>query len=88
MAGIIYHELGLKFNSPTINLYIKKEEFLNLVNHLKEYKNAKMIEIKEKDIDYPIGKLINKKYGDITIYFMHYNSFEEAKKNGKNDIIE
>lgn len=80
MAGIIYHELGLKFNSPTINLFIKKDEFLNLVNHLKEYENSKLIEIKEDGIDYPIGKLINKKYGDITIYFMHYNSFEEAKE--------
>ena len=79
MAGIIYHELGLKFNSPTINLFIKKEEFLILINHLKEYQNSELIEVKEEGINYPIGKLINKEYGDITIYFMHYLSFEEAK---------
>lgn len=79
-GGIIYHELGLRFNSPTINVGIKHNDFLNFVKHLKEYKDNEMIEIKEKGINYPIGKLINKKYGDIKLYFQHYNSFEEAKE--------
>lgn len=70
----IYHDLGLKFNSPTINLFFYPSDFLKFVNNLEYYLS---LEIKECDIkeNYPVGKL-----GDIKIYFMHYKSFNEAKK--------
>lgn len=79
-AGIIYHELKLKFLSPTINLLMEKFDFLNFVEHIEDYKKSKLVEVKEPEKPYPVGILINDKYGDIRIEFMHYKSFNEAEE--------
>ena len=79
IAGYIYHELNMRFNSPTINLYIDKDVFMFWVKHLKEYIDADLIEIKEEGINYPIGILRKENLKDIRINFLHYKSFEEAK---------
>lgn len=72
MGGIIYHDLGLRFNSPTINLKILPDDFIKLVENLNDYMSCDLIEI-ESDLKYPVAKL-----KDITIYFVHYKTFEEA----------
>lgn len=72
-AGVIYHDLGLKFNSPTVNLYFKAEDFLKFAENLKYYLSLEVKET-ESNLPYPVGLL-----GDVKIYFMHYKSFEEAK---------
>ena len=36
-GGIIYHDLGLPFNSPTINLSMDTDDFIKLVSNLKYY---------------------------------------------------
>lgn len=72
-AGVIYHDLGLKFNSPTVNLYFKAEDFLKFAENLEYYLSLEVKET-ESDLPYPVGML-----GDVKIYFMHYKSFEEAK---------
>ncbi|MCR5704429.1 MAG: DUF1919 domain-containing protein [Eubacterium sp.] len=71
----IQHDLGLKFNSPFINLWIKPKDFILLLKDFDSYINAELIEVFEDNITYPIGQL-----KDITLYFQHYKSFEEAKK--------
>ena len=82
VGGLIYHQYGTKFLSPTINLYIKLNEFNYFCLYLEEYIRGKMIEISEEEKNFPIGLLIPKsnKLPKIRIYFMHYNSFEEAIK--------
>ena len=72
-AGVMYHDLGLKFNSPTVNLYFKAEDFLRFVENLESHLSLELEET-ESDLPYPVGML-----GDVKIYFMHYKSFEEAK---------
>lgn len=73
-GGIILHDLGLQFNTPTINLYFGAEDYLKFVSDLSGYLQKELTET-ESGYDYPAGRL-----GDIIIYFMHYSSFAEAKK--------
>lgn len=35
-GGFIYHDLGLRFNSPTINLFFYKDHFFTFLEHLEE----------------------------------------------------
>ena len=37
MGGILLHDLGLRFLSPTVNLMMRQNEFLQFVLHLDEY---------------------------------------------------
>lgn len=75
IGGIIYHRLDKKFLSPTINLWMHQFDFLKFVLNLKEYisKDLKFI---ESEYNYPVAML-----GDITIYFNHSKTEEEAKLN-------
>lgn len=73
VGGIILHELGQRFNSPTVNLFIGARDYLKLLSDLEFYLAQPLTEI-ETERPYPVGAL-----GDITLFFMHYDTFEEAK---------
>ncbi len=81
VAGVIYHNLNLRFTSPTINLFIKGEEYLEFVKNFKYYSECDLEEVTDTSVGYPVGKLIAKDqdHQDIHIYFQHYSSFSEAK---------
>lgn len=69
----ISHDLGLRFNSPTVNLYFHIGDFVKLLENLKYYLS---LELKEAKWDkYPIGML-----GDIKVKLLHYKNFQEAKE--------
>ena len=72
IGGIVSHDLGLQFLSPTVNLKILPDDFIKFVENLEEYLSIEPIKI-ESELPYPVAKL-----KDITIYFVHYKSFEEA----------
>ena len=74
-GAFILHDLGLRFNSPFVNLWIRPQDFLKLLLDLDTYMKSDIKEIFEDGICYPIGQL-----RDINLYFQHYSSFEEAKK--------
>lgn len=81
IGGCMYHDLKLKFLSPTINLYFEHHGFIDFILHLEDYiKNGKLFECKEKEKsnNAPIGILKCKNLPDIKIHFLHYNSFSEA----------
>lgn len=74
-GGVMYHDLGLKFNSPTINLYMECEHFIKFCENLPYYLNCEMMTYEgEIERNYPIAQL-----GDLILYLVHYKSFEEAK---------
>lgn len=73
IGGIICHILGIRFNSPFVNLWIKGDDYVKLLYNLKEYMSLPLEFTKEEGIEYPIGQL-----GDINIYFMHYKSEKDA----------
>ena len=74
-GALILHDLGVRFNSPFVNLWIKPNDYIKLLKDFDRYMAEEMTEIKEDGIDYPVGKL-----GDVTIYFQHYDSFEQARE--------
>lgn len=72
IGGIISHDFGLQFLSPTVNLKILPDDFIKFVENLDEYLKEEVVEI-ESDLPYPVGML-----KDITLYFVHYKTFEQA----------
>ena len=75
IAGVLYKDLNKKFNSPTINLYFSHNDYIKYCQNLNYYINKELEEQKSNYL-YPVGKL-----GDISVHFMHYDSFKEAKEN-------
>lgn len=80
VGGIIYHDLGLKFMSPTINLSMSNEDFIEFLENLESFtgQDAQLIECHDGHYKYPVGELIVDDIS-IKIEFVHYRSFEEAK---------
>lgn len=72
IGGVIYSDLNIRFNSPTINLYMIPSDFIKFCENLDFYLNCELIEIKN-DVHF-VGRL-----SDIEIHFLHYKSFEEAR---------
>lgn len=73
-AGIIYHRLGMKFLSPTINMFIWQDDFLKFVLDLPHYLGCELQFI-ETEEPYPVAML-----DDIKLYFNHYKTAEEARE--------
>ena len=78
-GGILYHDLGLQFMSPTVNLYMRAEDFIKFCENLKHYLSIDdMAECKDPgfigDRKYPVAYL-----DDIVLYLVHYKSVEEAQ---------
>ena len=76
-GGILLHDLGLRFCSPTVNLWIEPTDFLEFLRHLDSYLTAEVIfdSAAETQYGYPVGVL----NGKVKLYFQHYGSREEAK---------
>lgn len=84
IGGTMYNDLGLRFLSPTINLFFGHHGFIDFVNHIDEYKDAELIntgrfDIGENGIHGPICLLNKHGLPTIEIHFLHYASFEEAR---------
>lgn len=73
IGGVFYHDMEMKFLSPTINLFFEEPDFIRFVSKLKYYLELEL-EMRWEET-YPIGRL-----DDIQIYFMHYTSCKEAKE--------
>lgn len=72
IGGVFYHDMGLQFTSPTINLYLTGKDFVTFVLNLDYYLSLKLRMTWGEE--YPIGYL-----DDIAIYFMHYDTCQEAE---------
>ncbi len=79
IGGTIYHRLGKRFLSPTINLFIPERQFPDFCMNLKYYL-AQEPEIVESELPYPLGKLRGdgKEIPEIEIHFNHDSDPIEA----------
>ncbi|MBS6180963.1 MAG: DUF1919 domain-containing protein [Erysipelotrichaceae bacterium] len=73
MGGVILHELGLRFDTPTVNLWFESEDYIKFLEHMSDYLQYELVEI-QTDCSYPVGLL-----KDIKIYFQHYTNLQQAK---------
>ncbi len=74
-AGCIYHDLGLQFSSPTINLFFSAEDYVKFLERLDYFLNTDLTAVISTE-KFPVGKLNN----ELTLNFVHYNTFEQAKE--------
>ena len=74
IGGVLYHELGIQFQSPTINMYIEAKDFIKFCKNLEEYLKKDIQYVEQKEREYPVARL-----GDIKLYCVHYKNFEEVK---------
>lgn len=83
-AGMILHDFGVQFNSPTVNLYFDGTDFYDFAENLEFYIDRPVVQIENTNTDsngtdYPMGKIEgDETHKDIVIHFLHYHSFEEA----------
>lgn len=81
MGGLLFHDLGLQFKSPTVNLMIPQTDFAKFVLDMDKYLNTEFVFFKNEKSNFPCAKL-----DDITVYFTHYSSEEEAEKKWKERV--
>ena len=74
-GAMVLHDLGLRFNTPTVNLYFKADEYILFLQNLKNNLSADLRDVTE-DNPFPVG-LLNE---TVHLYFMHYKSFKEAEE--------
>lgn len=73
IGGVFYHEMGMQFLSPTVNLFFQEPDFMCFVTNLDYYLGLDLC--MQWGEEYPIGFL-----DDVRIDFMHYDTCEEAKE--------
>ena len=83
-GAYLLHELGLRFDTPTVNLYFTAPDFVKFCRRLEHYLSLDVSEctdteglIPEKS--YPVGSLGTGE-DEIHIHFMHYKNFQQAKE--------
>lgn len=79
IGGVISHDMHLQFRSPTVNLCFENEQFIIFCEHLEYYCSLPVTEVTDSGRNYPVGKLIGQ-YGEVKLFFMHYSSFDEARR--------
>lgn len=74
-GAFMCHDLGLRFNSPFVNLWLPAKDYIKLLGDLEGYLSSELEFVKDETVSYPVGKL-----RDVTIYFQHYKTEEEARQ--------
>lgn len=75
LGGILFHDLGLKFQSPTVNLMMTQPDFIKFVTNLDHYLNGELQFFDHSEYTCPCAHL-----EDITIHFTHYKTPADAAK--------
>lgn len=78
IGGILFHDLGIKFMSPTVNLMMNQKEFLEFVLNLDTYLEGELAFFEHKEYTCPCAKLIANDLPEITVHFTHYKDKEHA----------
>ncbi|OLA61845.1 MAG: hypothetical protein BHW48_03045 [Roseburia sp. CAG:10041_57] len=79
-GGLTYHQLGLEFYSPFINMFESDVDYLKFLHNPRKYIDSQLEYIEDEyEVNlkrmYPVCKC-----DDIILHFNHYLSFEEANR--------
>jgi uncharacterized protein (DUF1919 family) len=79
-GGMMYNALGMRFNSPFINMREEQEDFVRLLSNLDYYLKQELKLVKyshnsTENIEYPICRL-----DDVELNFIHYKSLRLAEE--------
>lgn len=78
LGGILFHDLGLKFQSPTVNLMMFQNEFAKFVLNMDHYLEQELVFFQHPEFTFPCAKL-----DDLTVHFTHYKTEEDARRKWK-----
>ena len=78
VGTFIMHDLKMRFDTPTVNLYFTSADFVKFCRNLKYYLSQEVRECENSGKDFPVGT-IGSAEDMITLYFMHYENFQQAK---------
>lgn len=73
IGGVFYHDMGMEFLSPTVNLYFTAGDFIRFASDLKKYLSMPL-EMRWEE-QYPVGTL-----GDVEVRFMHFETCAQAEE--------
>ena len=65
IGGMVSHDLGVQFKSPTVDLYMNAPDFLCFLENLRQYTSMNL-EFFNSSFPYPTAKL-----GELTLHFVH-----------------
>ena len=74
VGGVLLHELGVRFNSPFVNLFVVPHDYIELISNPEYYFSQPLRFIEDKSVSYPVAMI-----DSIRINFVHYKSPEEAE---------
>ncbi len=72
-GGVMSHDLGMQFCSPTVNLWMNASDYIKLIEDMDYYFSLPFKNGNEGE-EYPVGLL-----GDIKLHCIHYPTFEAAQ---------
>ncbi len=80
VGAMLLHELGLRFDTPTINACFHAGDFVKFCGDLKYYLSQDMLEDKNQSLKmgYPVG-ILGSEGREVRVWFMHYGTFSNAK---------
>lgn len=81
IGGLLFHDLGLQFLSPTVNLMLTQTDFAKFILNLDEYLEKEFEFFCVPDLSCPCAHL-----GDVVIHFTHYQTAEEAEHKWKSRV--
>lgn len=73
IGGLLYHDLGKQFMSPTVNTRFSSPDFVKFVCHLEHYLE-KTLDFMDTDDGFPVAML-----DDVRICFVHYKTRRDAE---------
>lgn len=82
IGGILFHDLGIQFQSPTVNLMMIKQDFAEFVLHLDDYLERNLIFYKDEMNTCPCAYFSGNNER-INLVFTHYRTEEEAAQKWK-----
>lgn len=77
IGGCIYHRLGKRFLSPTINMWMLQPDFVTFLLHLDDYLKESVVFVPTGEST-PCGKIGGGTIPEILLHFNHAKSSEEA----------
>ena len=77
-GAMVLHDYGLRFDTPTVNLFIRPKDYIELLSDIRRYMQSEIENITFEN-KYPVGLL----GGKIRIDFLHYSSFANAVASWK-----
>lgn len=81
IGGILFHDLGLQFRSPTVNTMMLQTDFVKFVLDMDGYLANELVFFQHPEYDFPCARL-----SDITVHFNHYKTEQEAAQKWKDRI--